>query len=175
MCVKLKACAHFTARGLSTIYEQSNVTASSLRAANLIPNGYYNEACRPHQAAAALEWAEQRALCLSLPFCHQRTKDTKSLTNERSGVFGKQKKKMLWGYKQHPNYTVNSSFPRAKVYSASRAQRENVCFFDGSHADAGCCLCFVHKEMNHCSQNMETKNREALSQRLSSRMFEKHK
>lgn len=92
MCVKLKACAHFTARGLPTIYEQSNVTASSLRAANLIPNGYYNEACRPHQAAAALEWAEQRALCLSLPFCHQRTKDTKSFTNERSGVFGKQKK-----------------------------------------------------------------------------------
>lgn len=40
----------FYSEALVTIYEQNDVTTFIFKAVNLIPNGYYDEACQPHQA-----------------------------------------------------------------------------------------------------------------------------
>lgn len=54
-------------------------------------------------------------------------------------------KNMLQGYKQQPNYTVNSSLPPAKVYSGSKAQHECRRLYRQMQFVASFFFFFMHK------------------------------
>lgn len=65
---------------------------------------------RPHEATAALWWAEQKELFTFTGLQSAGVRTRAQLANSSSSMFGK----LPQGYKQHLNKTVNSSLPHTK-------------------------------------------------------------